>query len=216
MKARTALGVIAAGGVAVVVAIATVPAWAAPTGPGPGTGTGAPGAHVGHGDHGTRARDGSCLTAAGVVEPSGTLTEAQRSALAANAQEEKLAHDLYTEFANLFETPVFDRIAASETGHLSAIRALLTRYGVADPTADREPGRFTDPVVQARYDELLVRGRAGEQAALEVGRTVESEDIELLDTSLGGLTAPDVQRVYSHLLHASQHHLAAFERWLTR
>ena len=56
------------------------------------------------------------------VAPSGTLTAAQRATLQANAQEEKLAHDLYTAFAARYDDPVFDRIAASETHHLEALR----------------------------------------------------------------------------------------------
>ena len=66
-----------------------------------------------------------------LATPSGTLTAVQRSTLQANAQEEKLAHDLYTEFAARYDDPVFDRIAASETRHLEAVRTLLARYDLS-------------------------------------------------------------------------------------
>ncbi len=151
--------------------------------------------------------NGGCL----LDTPSGTLTAAQRSTLQANAQEEKLAHDLYTEFAARYDDPVFDRIAASETRHLEAFRTLLTRYGIADPTAGQAAGRFSDPTVKATYDRLLAEGLTGEPAALGVGRTVETTDIADLRAAAQGLTAPDVQRVYQQLLNASQQHLAAFE-----
>jgi hypothetical protein len=146
-----------------------------------------------------------------LVVPSGTLTDAQRAALQANAQEEKLAHDLYTAFAARYDDPVFDRIAAAEANHLDAVRTLLTRYGVTDPTAGTATGRFSDPAVQASYDALLAKGVAGERAALEVGRTVEQGDIAQLRSAAQGLSAPDVQQVYEHLLTASGHHLTAFE-----
>ncbi len=149
-----------------------------------------------------------------VVAPSGTLTAAQRLTLQANAQEEKLAHDLYTEFAARYDDPVFDRIAAAETRHLDALRTQLARYGIADPTAGLASGSFSDPTVQATYDRLLAEGLASEPAALGVGRTVETTDIADLRTAAKGLTAPDVQRVYQHLLSASQQHLAAFEHRL--
>lgn len=46
--------------------------------------------------------------------------------------------------------------------------------------------------------------------------TVETDDIEQLRSALDGLTAPDVQRVYTHLLTASERHLTAFTAWLNR
>ena len=85
--------------------------------------------------------NGGCL----LDTPSGTLTAAQRSTLQANAQEEKLAHDLYTEFAARYDDPVFDRIAASETRHLEAVRTLLARYGITDPTAGQAAGQLQRP-----------------------------------------------------------------------
>ena len=148
------------------------------------------------------------------VAPSGTLTAAQRSTLQANAQEEKLAHDLYSAFAARYDDPIFDRIAAAETRHLEALRTQLASYGIADPTAGRASGRFSDPTVQATHERLLAEGLASEPAALGVGRTVETTDIADLRTAAQGLTAPDVRRVYQQLLSASQQHLAAFEHRL--
>jgi hypothetical protein len=199
-----AAGVLAAG------ALVAAPAFAAgqPGGAGYGAGSGQSyGSGMGVGGRGPGAGSGDCLFQA----PSGTLTDAQRSELQAGAQEEKLAHDLYTEFAARYDDPVFDRIAAAEANHLAAIRTLLTRYAITDPTAGAAAGRFSDPAVQAGYDDLLAKGAAGERAALEAGRTVEQADIALLEPTLQGMTAPDVQRVYEHLLAASKQHLAAFE-----
>ena len=44
------------------------------------------------------------------------------------AEEEKLAHDLYTAFAARYDVRVFQRIAAAETRHLTVVRTLLDRY----------------------------------------------------------------------------------------
>jgi hypothetical protein len=204
IAATTAAVIVTAGAFAGTLALASGP----PSTPGPGPG----GMTIPRGG----PRDGGCLGVPGVVDPSGTLTEPQRTALAANAEEEKLAHDLYTAFADRYDLPIFDRIAATETTHLDAVRTLLTRYGITDPTANQAPGHFATPAVQATYDQLLAKGTSSQDAALEVGRTVETTDISLLRTSLDGLTAPDVQRVYGHLVTASQHHLAAFDRSLSR
>ena len=206
MRTRTLITTIAAGGILSVGALVAIPAFAG--GPPAGAGLGGdPGS--GFMVRGGMNRGGGCLT--GVADPSGTLSEAQRTTLAANADEEKLAHDLYTEFAGRYDVVVFDRIAGAETAHLDAVRTLMTRYGVTDPTAGQAQGHFVTPAVQATYDKLLAQGTSGQAAALEVGRTVETTDIADLRTSLDGLTAPDVQRIYQHLLMASQHHLAAFE-----
>jgi hypothetical protein len=162
---------------------------------------------------GLAVRDGSCL---GVTAAQGTLTEQQKTTLAAMPQEEKLAHDLYAAFAAKYPSVVFDRIAASETRHLTAVRTLLDRYGLSDPTTGEPAGKFSDPAVQARYDKLLADGQADETAALQVGQEVEKADVAELRAALSGLTAPDVQQVYTHLLTASQHHLTVFQNWPTR
>lgn len=188
------------------------------SGMGPGGGMG-PGAGMGAGPRsgagmGTMTRDGGCL-GTGVTAAKGTLTPQQQATLATMAQEEKLAHDLYAAFAEAYPVRIFDRIAASETQHLTAVRTLLDRYGLADPTAGQAAGKFTDPAVRANYDRLLAKGRTGQAVALQVGVEVEKADIAALTAARAGLTAPDVKQLYTHLLAASQHHLAAFTSWST-
>ncbi|HEX5997476.1 MAG TPA: DUF2202 domain-containing protein [Jiangellales bacterium] len=161
---------------------------------------------------GEQARDGSCLDGSG-LPAQGELTVQQEATLIAMAAEEKLAHDLYGAFAAEYDAVIFDRIALAETQHLTIVRALLARYGLTDPTADLADSQFGDPTVQATYDRLLAQGQASLTAALQVGRTVEQTDINHLRAALDGLDAPDVTQVYQNLLRASQHHLAAFERW---
>lgn len=165
--------------------------------------------------HGMGVRDGTCLGPAATAAQ-GTLTEQQKTTLVAMAQEEKLAHDLYTAFAAKYDAVIFDRIAAAETQHQTAVRTLLTRYGIADPTAGKPAGQFSDPAVQATYDKLLAQGNTDQATALKVGVTVEQTDIADLTKALNGLSAPDVQQVYNHLRTASQHHLTAFQNWSTR
>jgi hypothetical protein len=159
--------------------------------------------------------DGTCMGLSGTAEQ-GTLTEAQKATLASMAQEEKLAHDLYVAFAARYDAAVFDHIAMAETHHLTAVRTLLQRYGVSDPTANQAPGKFTDPAVQANYDKLLAQGEKSRSAALSVGQQVERADIAALKAAADGLTADDVEQVYARLLAASERHLAAFTRWSTR
>ncbi|MFD1661080.1 DUF2202 domain-containing protein [Streptomyces caeni] len=156
--------------------------------------------------------DGVCNIS--VPASQGTLTDVQKTALASMAEDEKLAHDLYTAFADRYDEAVFERIATAETQHLSAVRDLLDRYDITDPTAGRPAGDFADPAVQATYDRLLKQGEGSLDGALKAGRTVETEDIAALDKALSGLTASDVRQLYGNLRAASEKHLAAFDRWI--
>jgi len=173
-----------------------------------------------HGGEGTEVGDGngpcSLTGTAAITAPSGTLSAAQKSTLAHMAEEEKLAHDLYTAFAARYDAPVFDRIAAAETRHLDAVRTLLDRYDVNDPTAGKAAGDFADATVQATYDRLLKQGTGSVDGALRAGLTFETDDIAALTKARSGLDAPDVEQVYANLLAASRMHQAAFDHWLDR
>lgn len=190
------------------------PAATATPGPGwgGGMGYGARNGAAGPMGSGAMARGGSCA-ALSVTAQQGTLTDAQKSTMATMAQEEKLAHDLYVAFAAKYDLVVFEHIANSEAQHLAAVRILLQRYGVADPTAGTTDGVFSDPAVQAAYDKLLADGNASQTSALGVGKKVEQTDVADLKAALTGLSAPDVAQVYTNLLAASERHLAAFTRW---
>jgi hypothetical protein len=155
--------------------------------------------------------DGTCMGLS-VTAEQGTLTEAQKATLASMAQEEKLAHDLYAAFAARYDAAVFDHIAAAETHHLTAVRTLLQRYGLSDPTANQAAGKFTDTAVQATYDKLLAQGKKSLSAALSAGQQVERASIADLTAAANGLTAADVKQVYARLLSASDRHLTAFTR----
>jgi hypothetical protein len=141
---------------------------------------------------------------------SGTLTSAQRTSLAGMAEEEKLAHDVYVTLATKYPGTVqFSRISGAEAQHLTAVRVLLDRYDMTDPTRDLGVGQFTNPDVQALYDTLIARATTPANA-LAVGVTIEEMDIADLDDAMAGLTAPDVLQVYTNLQRASERHLAAF------
>jgi hypothetical protein len=142
--------------------------------------------------------------------PSGTLTSSQQSALAALADEEKMAHDVYVTLGAKYpDAWQFAHIQRSESMHQAAIRNLLNRYGITDPTAGLAPGTFATSRMQGIYDGL-VAGATTSAKALAAGVTVEKTDIADLTSALDGITAPDVQMVYTNLRNASERHLAAF------
>jgi hypothetical protein len=178
------------------------------TGVGPGPRAGQNG--QGNGGQGRGAGMGTGVRADLTDVASGTLTDTQKSAVAALAAEEKLAHDLYVAFADQYPTRAFTRIANAETQHLAELRIILERYSIADPTAGLAAGTFATAATQDLYNKLLADGSAGVDAAYAAARTVESTDITTLQSSVVGVTAPDVLQVYANLLAGSRRHLVAF------
>ncbi len=140
---------------------------------------------------------------------SSTLTAAQKTKLAAIAEEEKLAHDLYVAFADTYPTSVFRAIVTAETQGLAEVRVVLTRYAIADPTARPAVGTFMTASTQQLYNELRANGTASEDAAYAVARAVESTEITDLKAATTGVTVPDVLQVFATLLDRSQRHLVA-------
>jgi hypothetical protein len=167
-----------------------------------------PGAGMGPG----MGRWGSGSTAADPLAglTQGTLTSDQKTALAGMAEEEKLAHDVYVALAADSKDVRFTRIATAESQHLTEVRALLTRYGIADPTAGKADGVFATAAIQQQYKDLVARGSASLDAALAVGRDIEKADLAALDKARTGVTAQDVSTVYTRLTNGSQMHLRAF------
>lgn len=230
MNKRLIVATVATGALGIGAVAAAVPALAGPagrpdegrtavaTGDGNGGygwhGDGRAGAGMPGGRHGAGQGDGTCLGLADA--PAGSLTADQKHVLAAMAEEEKLAGDLYRAFADTYDAVIFSRIAASEDQHLASVRGLLDRYGVADPTKELPAGQFATPATQKLYDDLLAKGMTDQRSALEVGRQVEKTDIADLTEAAKGVTAGDVTQVYQHLLRASQQHLDAFESRLTQ
>lgn len=153
---------------------------------------------------------------AGALAPAaGALTADEGLTLLYMKQEEKLARDVYQALGARWEHPTFLNITRSEQRHLEAIEALIQRFGLSDATPV-EPGRFTYPDLQALYDRLVLEGAASLTAALQAGVQIEEADIADLEEALAQVREPVVQRVFTQLLKASGHHLAAFNAALAR
>lgn len=147
----------------------------------------------------------------------GVVTDEQMAGLVYMANEEKLAHDVYARFAELYGTRNFSNIADAEARHQEAVRIVLERYGMEDPTAELPAGEFSDPIIASLYATLIDQGSVSLGDALAAAVTIEETDIADLENRLAGLeeTAPDVFEMYSHLLTASGYHLEAFQAWLS-
>jgi len=137
------------------------------------------------------------------------LTETEVDGLIYMREEEKLARDLYLALYEQWGLPLFQNIAGSEQTHTDAVKHLLDVYGIADPAEDTA-GIFTNPDLQALYDELIATGSRSLADALKVGAAIEEIDILDLRAALEEATNPEVRQVYENLLKGSENHLRAF------
>lgn len=151
---------------------------------------------------------GVCDPVDGLVQ--GTLTAAQEQALADQAELEKLSHDVYLAFAESTGDPRFEQVAHAESRHLAALRSLLERYGLEDPTEGLTVGEFSSDQVAERYRTAVDAGSDSLADALDAARELERADLDGLSEAADGLDAPDVERVYEHLTASSERHLEVF------
>lgn len=191
--------------------------WGARTGAGRG-GSPATGTEAGAYGHGAAGNAGAGAHGAETplweTLPTSSLSAEEEAGLIYMREEEKLARDVYQTLYETWGIESFASIAQSEQTHMETVLALLERYGISDPAADKGVGEFSDPTLQALYTELVTRGKASAQEALTVGAYIEEVDIADLQTRLTQTDNADIQQVYTSLEQASVNHLRAFTRIL--
>ncbi len=139
---------------------------------------------------------------------SGELSEEERESILYMREEEKLARDVYLYLYDKWGLQVFQNIARSEQQHMDMVKVLIDRYGLEDPAKER--GIFTNPELQALYDELIERGSRSLEEALKVGALIEEVDIKDLKEWLSKVDNADIIQVYENLMRGSRNHLRAF------
>lgn len=128
-------------------------------------------------------------------------------------EEEKVARDVYIKFYQRWKKPVFNQIASSEQRHFDALGVKIKTYRLTDPALP-VLGQFTDPDLQAAYDELSASGMQSYVRALTVGATIEDMDIRDLQDALAGTDDAALTTTYQNLLEGSKNHLRAFVKLL--
>lgn len=144
------------------------------------------------------------------VLDTGSGGQSLEDSLAYMREEEKLAHDVYVFLYEQWGMQVFQNISESEQVHTDTVKFLLEAYGLPDPAADLAAGQFSNPDLQALYDQLTALGAQSLSNALKVGAAVEEIDILDLQTRLQNDLPDDVRQAYENLLYGSFNHLAAF------
>lgn len=164
----------------------------------------------GNGNGGNGNGDGTGITNI----PAADLSTDEAASLLYMREEEKLARDVYNALYTTWGQPTFQNIASSEQQHMDQIKLLLDRYALTDPAL--APGQFTDPTLQALYDQLVAQGSVSLADALKVGAAIEEIDILDLQTRIAQTDNADIQLVYNNLMSGSNNHLQAFTSVLTQ
>lgn len=163
----------------------------------------------------TEPQETSEPTSESESEQEGLLATADTTAtlLTYLIEEEKLAHDVYTYMYDLYGSQVFGNILEAESKHQDQVAGLLETYGGTDPRST-EPGVFSDPELQALYDDLIELGSQSAQDAYQVGVMIEEKDIADITAQLATASEQDVVTVLEKLRSGSENHLRAFNRQL--
>ncbi len=130
-------------------------------------------------------------------------------------EEEKVARDVYELLDNKWNLRVFNNIKQSEQRHMDIMENLLNTYKISYLFSDKR-GVFYNKELQKLYNDLTEKGLKSKYDALEVGKTIEVTDIDDLEKAKKNTSNLEVINVYSRLLFASNNHLRAFNRNLSR
>lgn len=140
---------------------------------------------------------------------SSNISDVEKEGILYMAEEEKLAEDTYTTLNKRWNLRVFANIGSAEGTHVAAVRTLISRYALKDPTTG-DIGAFSNPQLQKAYNELVSKGDKSLKNALEVGAEIEEMDILDLQQRIGQTDKADIKLVYDNLMRGSRNHLRAF------
>ncbi len=146
------------------------------------------------------------------LPPAGDVDDQEIADLLWMREEERLARDVYIALGEQWDIQVFTHISNAEQQHMDAVGLLLDRYGIEDPVGDNPVGVFTNPELQALYDQLIEQGSQSQADALLVGGAIEEIDIQDLERAIADTDNADIQQVYNSLMSGSKSHLRAFSR----
>jgi hypothetical protein len=147
--------------------------------------------------------------------PEEELNDKELAGLIYLREEEKLARDVYLYLYEIFPIGPFLNIPKSEQMHMDAIKFLLDRYELEDPSIGKNLGEFVNPDLQGLYSRLTESGKEDVMEALKVGALIEEIDIVDLQKELDhSVDNQDIKFVYNNLISGSKNHLRAFTRVL--
>jgi len=151
------------------------------------------------------------LLASALVElKMGQLSESEVEAILYMREAEKLARDVLLALDEQWDSEVLGRVAQSEDTHTEAIKALIDRYNLWDPSSVTWDGYYNNEELLALHRQLVRQGGGSAVDALAVGAQMQEISILDLREYRAETDDEDVQMVYENLLRASRNHLRVF------
>lgn len=147
-----------------------------------------------------------------IINFSQTLTSSEEQHLLYMLEEEKLAHDVYTQLNITWNQNPFTNIIGSEQSHIDAIANLLTQNGITYTILPA--GVYNNPVLQNLYNQLVAQGQISLVDAFTVGMTIEDVDIYDLNEYKTQTTNTSILAIYDWLICGSKNHMRAFKNKL--
>lgn len=141
-------------------------------------------------------------TAIGAKAAEQTQTPSIEQMLTFAIQDEYLAHAEYVAIIDKYGTiRPFSNIVEAEVTHINMLKPLFTTYGFAVP-------------VDNAADHILLP--ADLKTAFEIGVQAEIDNIKMYKSFLQRTLPDDIRVIFEYLLKASEKHLQAFTRGLSR
>jgi hypothetical protein len=147
-------------------------------------------------------------------EDAAVADESEQDGLLLMREEELVAQDVYSLFADLYDVKIFSNITSAESTHAAAVLILLDLFGIEDPSTGIA-GEYSNETLQDLYDELIEKGNVSVEEALKVGALIEEVDISDLEELMDETENENILLVYANLLRGSRNHLRAFVRVLS-
>lgn len=126
-------------------------------------------------------------------------------------EEEKMAHLLYSQFYDLYQTRPFEMIRLSEIRHFNSLKSKLLNQDIPCESIVLDDETFQNNEIKALYNKFKAQGKSSEQDALKIGKWIEEEDIKELEKIIEVATN-ELKPVLQQLIYASQNHLEAFNK----
>jgi hypothetical protein len=142
--------------------------------------------------------------------PMGQLSESEAEAIYYLREVEKLARDVFLVLDERWDVEGLRCVAEGEDTHTEAIKALIDRYRLWDPSSVTWDGYYNNEELLALYRQFKRQGERSLVDAIKVGVMVEEISILDLREYRAETDDEDLQMVYENLLRASRNHLRVF------
>ncbi len=140
------------------------------------------------------------------------LSETQKSHLVKLYEEEKLAHDLYSEFYDEHGYKPFSHHTEAEAKHMGYVDDILKQYDITRPNLGH--GIFENAGYQQSYNEWLAKGISDGVHSCYIAAYIEEMDILDLMEGIKIAETADIKDLYETLKSGSENHLRAYNKFL--